>query len=111
MPKRKRKPRNYFGRRSSLTRSTFNDAADHVDAELLIQAEELASIRENTAVPGRAAVNRAVREILEERRKRNAQAEAIAAIGEDAGLVFGGAEDGSEGGRVLDDFYFPEDDG
>lgn len=100
--KRKRKLRNHFG---------GYDAPEHLDAELLIEAEALASTRENTSVPGRRAVQRALRDIIDARRRRNAQAEAIAAIGEDPGLVFDGAgeeDDGVSPGRVLDDWRFDD---
>ncbi len=52
---------------------------DVIDADLRIAAEELASERERTAIPGRAAVRKAMRDILAERRTRQARADAIAA--------------------------------
>lgn len=52
---------------------------DVVDADLRIEAEELASQREGTMLPGHAAVRKAMRDILTERRSRRARADAIAA--------------------------------
>ena len=52
---------------------------DFVDTELLIEAEALASERERTAVPGQAAIRRAMRDIVESRRKAQARAEALTA--------------------------------
>jgi hypothetical protein len=81
------------------------------DAELLDQAHELASEREGTINPGRAAVRRAVRDLLDERRRRKLSAEARAALGAD--LNDGGDVDGdgpgAYGGRELEDWNFGDD--
>lgn len=47
---------------------------ERIDDELLIEAEEIASARGNTAIPGKAAVKRVIRELLERRRQASARA-------------------------------------
>jgi hypothetical protein len=85
-----------------------------LDAELLDQANELASEREGTINPGRAAVRRAVRDLLDERRRRKLSAEARAALG--AGEIHGldggdvdGDGPGAYSGRELEDWNFGDD--
>lgn len=80
---RKRKPRVWL-------------SDDMCDPELRIEAEELASQRENTMLPGVAAVRRAMRDILAERRRRASRAEAIVG-GLQSGIDLSGADlDGSD---------------
>ncbi len=55
---------------------------EDVDAALLDEAVELAEHREGTLVPGQAAIRRAVRDLLEARRRRTLSNEARAALGQ-----------------------------
>ncbi len=56
---------------------------EDVDSVLLEEAEELASQREGTLLPGKAAVRQAVRDLLDARRQRSLSAEARNALGWD----------------------------
>ncbi len=55
---------------------------EDVDAALLEEAEELAAQRSGTCIPGQAAIRKAVRDLLEARRRRTLSNEARAALGQ-----------------------------
>ena len=72
MPKRRTKPHTRLG----------GWIGEDVDAALLEEAEELAAQRSGTCIPGQAAIRKAVRDLLEARRRRTLSNEARAALGQ-----------------------------
>ncbi len=67
---------------------------EEVDSVLLEEAEELACQREGTLLPGQAAIRKAVRDLLEARRRRTLSNEARAALGQSE--CWDGREDDEE---------------